>query len=400
MPNLAWGFSGPGRILFGRGARGQLPDVVQRRGWKSLFLVTDRGVAAAGLVQPLAIELQAAGCSVTVFDSVEPEPSTETAQVAATVAAAQRPDAVIAVGGGSVIDVAKMLSTLVTHGGNPQAYFGFDKIPGPILPLVALPTTAGTGSEASHSSVLTDRAAGLKVSTLSPYLRPQLAIIDPELTDSCPARVTADSGIDALVHAIEAFTARDWTAMGNVSQEAKAYEGSHPLGRLIAGEAARLIDRHLATAVRDGRDHAARDALALAACYAGMAFSNCGVALVHALEYPLGTIVHCSHGAGNGLLLPYVMRFNLRAAELRFAELARVLGCNQTDERQQAQWLIDRAFSLRREIGIPDRLRDLGTKREHLETIARKASQIERLMTLNPRPATYDDLLEILQAAY
>src|SRR6185369_5955787 len=184
------------------------------------------------------------------------------------------------------------------------------------------PTTAGTGSEVSHAAVLTDKANHIKVSTLSQFLRPALAVVDPALTDGCPKQITADSGIDALTHAIEAYTAVDFDQLNEPDGLPVAYEGRHPLGDCLAEKAIALIGQHLVAAVQDGTNKAARDGMALAATLAGLAFSNCGVAVVHALEYPIGGAVHVSHGAGNGLLLPFVMRYNLPVRKPVFAKIA------------------------------------------------------------------------------
>ena len=190
-----------------------------------------------------------------------------------------------------------------------------------------MPTTSGTGSEVSHAGVLTDTVNHLKVSTLSQFLRPSLAVCDPALTDGCPKQVTADSGIDALTHAIEAYTAIDYAHLEVAHEhDAVAYEGRHPLGMCLAEKAIELIGKHLVEAVTDGSNREARDGMALAATTAGLAFSNCAVALVHALEYPIGEVLHCSHGAGNGLLLPHVMHYNLPERVESFARIAELLG--------------------------------------------------------------------------
>ena len=403
--NSVWGFSSPGRIVYGRGASDSFADFAKQQRWQRGLLVTDHTIRRLGHPAQIQASLAELGVQVEIYDTVEPEPAIETVECAVNqwrgrADGAMAPDFVIGLGGGSCLDVAKMAAVLLTYGGNCRDYFGFDRIPGALCTLVAIPSTAGTGSEVSHSAVLTDRQAGIKVSSLSRFLRPQLAIIDPRLTDTCPPRVTADSGIDALVHAIEAYSARDHSQMLGVSAEARAYEGAHPLGKLLALEAIRLIDQNLDTAVHHGEVHAARDAMALAAMYAGMAFSNCGVALVHGLEYPLGALVHCSHGAGNGLLLPYVMRFNSIVASNAFAEIADAIGAKNGDVADRANWLIERVIDLRQRIGIPNCLRDLGTPLAALPELAEKTSKIERLMTLNPRRATISDLVQILHDAY
>jgi alcohol dehydrogenase class IV len=222
------------------------------------------------------------------------------------------------------------------------------------------------------------------------------------LTYSCPPQVAADSGIDALTHAIEAYTAVDYDRMQIPAGESSSYTGRQPLGDCLSEKAITLIGQHLVNAVTDPDDHQARDAMSLAATLAGMAFSNCGVALVHALEYPLGGTLLCSHGAGNGLLLPYVMRFNLPERESTMARIAQLLGCDidGMDQPTAAEEAILKVEQLRQAIGIPHRIRELGGQQEQLAGFAEKSFAIKRLQWVNPRPSSYEDLLGILQAAF
>src|SRR5205085_1472299 len=276
-------------------------------------------------------------------------------------------------------------------GGIYIVYFdGYDMIPGPIAPLICVPTTAGTGSEVSAAAVLTDTDNKIKVGILSNWLRPRVALVDPLLTVSCPPKVTADSGIDALTHAIEAYTAVDNETFPLPHGERSVYQGRHPMGDLLAEKAIALVGRHLRRAVANGNDQVAREGMALGATLAGMAFSNVGVAAVHALEYPVGGATHCSHGAGNGLLLPYVMRFNLPARRREFATIARLLGedISGLDEGQAAERAVTAVERLRTQIGIPQRLRDLGVREEQLRPFAEKAFGIRRILRVNPRPVT------------
>jgi alcohol dehydrogenase len=300
------------------------------------------------------------------------------------------------------MDLAKISAVVLTHGGQPLDYAGDDKIPGPILPLLCVPTTAGTGSEMSAASVLSDTDNQMKVGVLSNYLRPAAAIVDPLLTVSCPPKVTADSGIDALTHAIEAYTAVDNADFPLSHGERSVYQGRHPFGDMLAERAVRLIGANLRRAVRDGGDLEAREGMALGATLAGMAFSNVGVALVHALEYPVGGATHCSHGAGNGLLLPYVMRYNAPARLTAFASLARLLGEDVTglSDEQAAERAVVSVESLRADIGVPTRLRDLGVKADQLRPFAEKALGIKRILRVNPRTPTLEDLEGILRAAF
>jgi alcohol dehydrogenase class IV len=408
----AWNFHAPGQLLFGRGAIAQLGDLIARRKLTKVFVVTDQRLAAAGIVEHVLAPLTAAGIKTSVFAEGEPEPSIAVAERAAAEAVRERPDCVLGLGGGSNMDLAKIVAIILAHGGQPSDYFGFGTVPGPVTPLVCVPTTAGTGSEVSHAAVLTDTAHHMKVSTLSQFLRPALAVVDPALTDGCPRKVTADSGIDALTHAIEAYTAVDYTRLPVSSpHEPVAYEGRYPLGMGLAAQAIELIGKHLVAAVEDGTNQAARDGMALAATTAGLSFSNCAVALVHALEYPLGAALHCSHGAGNGLLLPHVMRYNLPERVESFARIAELLG--EPGRRAPREEILapgelialaERAVAaverIARAIGIPQRIRDLGGKREQLAEFAEKSFAIKRLMGTNPRQPTQADLLAILEAAY
>ncbi|MEQ8786007.1 MAG: iron-containing alcohol dehydrogenase [Pirellulaceae bacterium] len=396
-----WNFFTAGQLLFGRGSVGELGFLAARRGYQRVLIVTDRVLVEAGIVEQVRRPLEEQRITVEVFDGGEAEPSIDAALRAVEHARAFAGDAILGLGGGSNMDLAKITATVFAHGGAPSDYFGYDNVPGPVTPLICVPTTSGTGSEVSHAAVLTDTAAAIKVSTLSQHLRPTLAVVDPLLTVSCPRQVTADSGIDALTHAIEGYTATHYSQLALGPGETNAYEGSHPLGDCLAEKAIRLIGEHLVTAVREPSNLDAREGMSLAATIAGMAFSNCGVAVVHALEYPMGGVLHCSHGAGNGLLLPYVMRYNLPE---RTAELAHVaewlgedtVGLSQDDAAERAIAAVER---LRHDIGIPTRIRELGGSEEQLPQFAEKAFAISRLMEMNPRRPTQADLLGILREA-
>lgn len=397
-----WNFSSAGRLVFGSGSSEHLSRLIEPWSGQRVFLLADRVLERAGIVDHVRQQLQKPGRRIEICLEGEAEPSLAVADRVVQAARAVDPDVLIAVGGGSNIDLGKMAAVVLKYGGQFSDYFGFGNVPGPVLPLVCLPTTAGTGSEVSHSAVLTDTDNAIKVSTQSPYLRPSLAVVDPRLTLTCPAKPTADSGIDALTHAIEATTATYFNELPVPADEPFPYDGKQPMADLCAEKAIRLIQQHLVTAVREPNHLAAREGMALAATLAGMAFSNAAVAAVHALEYPIGGLVHVSHGAGNGLLLPYVMRFNLPARTAELARVAEWMGVETAglSERAVAEQGIERVVQLRREIGIPERLRELGLMREQLPLIAQKAFGIKRLMLLNGRLPTEADLLAILEEAY
>jgi alcohol dehydrogenase class IV len=367
-----------------------------------VLIVTDPVLTRAGLLERVQAPLISSRVTVEAFTEGEPEPSLRAAEACVDLAKRFRPDALLGLGGGSNMDLAKIAATVQAHGGHPRDYVGDDKIPAPVAPLVCLPTTAGTGSEVSAAAVLTDTENKMKVGILSNFLRPRVALVDPLLTVSCPPRVTADSGIDALTHAIEAYTAVDNASFPLPEGERTVYQGKHPLGDCFAEKAIALVGRFLQRAVADGKDLEAREGMALAATLAGLAFSNVGVALVHALEYPVGGATHCPHGAGNGLLLPFVMRFNLPARTREMADIARLLGedVSGLDEPAAAERAIVAVEKLRKDVGIPLRLRDLGVKQEQLRSFAEKAFGIKRILRVNPRTVTVQDMESILQAAY
>jgi alcohol dehydrogenase class IV len=267
--------------------------------------------------------------------------------------------------------------------------------------VVCVPTTAGTGSEVSGAAAFTDTDNAVKVGCLSNHLRPRLAVVDPLLTVSCPPKVTADSGIDALTHAVEAYTAVDFASFPLPAGERSVYQGRHPLGDVCSEKAIHLVGKHLRRAVRHGDDLDAREGMALAATLAGLAFSNVGVALVHALEYPVGGATNCSHGEGNGLLLPHVMRFNLPARRAEFARVAELLGedvrgLSGEAAAERAVAAVDR---LRAEIGVPGRLSELGVRGEQLPEFAAKTVAIQRMVRVNPRPVTAADCEAIYRGA-
>jgi alcohol dehydrogenase class IV len=396
-----WSFFSAGRVLFGWGAVRELGAAAKRLRVGRVFIIADPIMQRVGLVERVAHPLREAGIECGDFIGGEPEPSFECAEAAIVAAREFRPDGIVGLGGGSNMDLAKITANVVTHGGHFSQYFHFDNVPGPVLPLICVPTTAGTGSEVSHAAVLTDHANQIKVSTLSQHLRPQLAVVDPELTLSCPPKATADSGIDALTHAIEAYLATRSSDLDVPAGSMFAYEGKHPLGDVLAEKAIALIGEHLVTAVQRPDDLAARTGMALAATLAGLAFSNCGVALVHAMEYPLGGALHCSHGEGNGLLLPYVMRFKLPERVPELARVAALLGENTAglSAAAAAERACERVERLRSEIGIRTQIREFGGKAEQLPEFARKAFAIKRLMQLTPRQVTEEAILQIYQDA-
>lgn len=397
-----WDFHSAGKLLFGNGVLKQLPSELKRNGYTRPLIITDHNLVEAGLVEKVTQSIGDSVKHIGVFDEGEAEPSLNAAQLAREAAKQGAPDVIIGLGGGSNLDLAKITALLHCHEGEPSDFFGFDRIPGPVTPLICIPTTAGTGSEVSHAAVLTDSESGLKVSTLSPFLRPKLALVDPLLTLTCPAKVTAESGMDALTHAIEAFTCRLPEEMKADDSVAMPYPGKNPVADAFAEKAIRLVSQNLIKAVRQPDNKEAREGMALAATLAGLAFSNGAVAVVHALEYPMGVALHCSHGQGNGLLLPYVMQFNKSARTEAFASIAMFLGCEVegVSDEEAADIGIKAVESLKENAGIPKGIRDIGGQESQLEEFATKAHQISRLMDINPTQPSKEDLMSILRSAF
>jgi alcohol dehydrogenase class IV len=397
-----WTFHTAGKLVFGSEACAQLGELVAELGCRKVMIVSDRSLVAAGVFETVREPLAHSGVALKLFDGGEPEPSIDLAERAIAKARSFDPDALLGLGGGSNMDLAKIVATVLAHGGTPRDYVGDGNIPGPVLPLVCVPTTSGTGSEVTAASVLTDTAHHMKVGVLSNYLRPRLAVVDPKLTLSCPRKVTADSGIDALTHAIEAFTAVDNATFPLPQGESSLFQGRHPLGDCLAERAIALIGANLARAVEHPNDMAAREAMSLGSMLAGMAFSNVGVALVHALEYPIGGATHCSHGAGNGMLLPHVMRYNLSLRKREFARVAKLLGeeVSALPEDQAAERAVLAVEKLNRAIGIPSRLSELGVRREQIPGFAEKALSIARIVRVNPRVPQLSEVVQLLHDAF
>jgi alcohol dehydrogenase len=400
MPDI-WTFHSAGAVIFGPGAIARIGEQAQRHRWARVLVVTDRTLVGAGLLNEVQTPLTAAGVEVGVFDDGEPEPSLAAAERAIALAREFKPEAILGLGGGSNMDLAKVTAVAFAHGGSPRDYLGEELVPGPVTPTICVPTTAGTGSEVSGSGVLTDQENQLKVAVVSNFMRPKLSIVDPRLTMSCPRYVTAESGIDALTHAIEAYTAVDNEKFPLPVGEKTIYQGRNPMGDAFAEKSIALVGEHLVRAVNEPQNLDARTGMSLAALLGGLAFANVGVALTHALEYPVGGATHCSHGAGNGLLLPFVMRYNLPARVPQFARIAQLLGRNTAgmSESAAAEDAIAAVEALKQAIGIPPRLRDLGVREDQLRTFAEKAATIKRILRVNPRYPTVEEIVEIFKSA-
>jgi alcohol dehydrogenase class IV len=391
---------GPRQLMVGEGVAQNLPRVVAECGSRVL-LVTDRVLLGQPRVTELVAAVRDAVDTVGVFADAKPDVPLTDVDLAVSAAADVDADVLLAIGGGTVIDLAKIVGVIRRHGGAPRDYYGESKVPGPTLPLVAVPTTAGTGSELTPVSVLTDPERELKVGVSSVHIVPDFAVVDPELTYTCPATVTAHSGIDAFCHAVESYTARP-RAHGPLDLVEQVFLGRNAVTDHHALLAAERIARSLRRAVRDGGDAAARADMSYGSVLAGIAFSHAGNAAPHALQYPIGAATHTPHGLGVGLLLPYALAAAKDAVGDRLATLAGVCGLDVTDasDAEAADAFLTWLVELLGDIGIPASLAEIGVERADLPRFAELASGVTRLVQNHPGPTDTASLTAILEAAW
>ena len=379
-------FNTVGRLVNGPGSALELAPECRRLGIQRPLLVTDPGLVAIGLVQPVLAALEDQDLSAVLFDQVREDPPEAVILAAAELGRGKEVDGVIAVGGGSSMDVAKVVAALL-GGEQPLAeLYGVGMVSGDRLPLVLVPTTAGTGSEVTPVAVVTTGET-TKAGISSPVLLPDVAVLDADLTLGLPPAVTAMTGVDAMVHAIEAYTSR---------------HQKNPISDHLARQALELLARNIRTAVHSGQDREARENMLLGACLAGQAFANAPVAAVHALAYPLGGHYHIPHGLSNSLVLPQVLEFNAPEALGLYSELAElVIGepLQGSDEARTAA-LIAALRQLIDDVSLPATLALAGVDEGDLEMLAEDAMLQQRLLVNNPRDVNYDDALAIYRAAY
>lgn len=381
-------FNTAARIVFAPGAALQLAQIMAGVTARHCLFVTDPGLRRLGLCDPALAALAAAGRVVTVFDQVEADPSRATLMAAVAAGQAAGVGAVIGFGGGSSLDVAKLAALLLGSGEDLDAAWGVGQAKGPRLPLVLVPTTAGTGSEVTPIAIITVGAAE-KRGVASPLILPDIAVLDPDLTLGLPPPITAATGIDAMVHAIEAYTS--------------ANPNNNPMSRHLAREALRLLGGHIETAVFRGQDRVARSAMLLGSMLAGQAFANAPVGAVHALAYPIGGSFHVPHGVCNALVLPHVLRFNAVEAAPVYAEIAAdafpdLAGIGGDLPRCAA--FIDALAGLSGRLGVPVRLRDVAIPQAAIGQMARDAMLQTRLLVNNPRKLTQADAATIYAEAW
>jgi alcohol dehydrogenase class IV len=382
-------FSTTKTIINEPGSAKRLGDICKAQGAKSIIFVTDPGIVGIGLHKTAMASIEAAGLKLSTFTEVEPDPSDATVIKAVDAAKAAQADLVIGFGGGSSMDVAKLVAILSCPSCDQalKDMYGVDMVKVKRLPLIQVPTTAGTGSEVTPISIVTTGAT-TKAGVVSAVLMPDIAVLDAELTLGLPAHVTAATGIDAMVHAIEAYATK---------------LKKNPLSDMLAKEALRLLARNIVTAVKNGKDVEARSNMLLGAMLAGQAFANAPVAAVHALAYPLGGHFHIPHGLSNSLVLPHVLRFNAPAAAKIYAELAPIImgdDFKPGSDEAVTHNLIDWIEQLIATCGLPNKLRDCKVPEDFIGKLASDAMLQTRLLQNNPREVTEADALAIYRAAY
>jgi alcohol dehydrogenase class IV len=371
-------FHMPTEILFGAGMLKELGGILDRKHFSRAFLVTDKGVEAAGIAAKVLEHLTPAA----VFYEIEPNPKQATIDRAGKIVRNFKPDLIIGLGGGSVLDAAKAIALLAANPGRIEDYEGREKYREAPLPVLAIPTTCGTGSEVTWVSIITHTGRRVKMSIKGPLMYPAVALVDPDLLRTLPPPLVASTGFDALTHAVEAFTARPATAITDA----------------LAQEALSLIFRSLPEVYPDIRkDSAARGDLMLGSVLAGMAFVNSDVGAVHCLAESIGAIYDTPHGVANAVLLPFVMEFNLPAAGAKYARVAVLAGVEAKDQEDAAARLIHKIQALSRALSIP-KFKDLGIPEKDFELIARKSFE-NNSNPSNPREATAADYLGILRRA-
>ncbi|MBB4864357.1 alcohol dehydrogenase [Pseudomonas nitritireducens] len=380
-------FATTAQILCESGSAARLGELCRERGAQRVLIVTDPGITRLNMLDGVLPGFAAVGVAVEVFDQVLADPPESIVLEASEQARRMAAQLVIGYGGGSSMDVAKLVA-LLAHPlatQNLKDVFGVGNARGPRLPLIQVPTTAGTGSEVTPIAIVTTGET-TKMGVVSPHLLPDLAVLDADLTLGLPPAVTAATGIDAMVHAIEAYTSK---------------LKKNPLSDLLAREALRLLALNLDEAVHNGRNREARQAMLLGACLAGQAFANAPVAAVHALAYPLGGHFHIPHGLSNALVLPEVIRFNAPSAGTFYAELAPLLlGERLRHDADRTEQFIAELADLSPRSGLPSRLRDAGVPEDSLPRLAADAMLQQRLLVNNPREVSESDALAIYRAAF
>lgn len=371
-------------IIYGKNAITQLPNAIKTFASKRVLLVTDKNLSNTDIFSGIKKLLTENSIDSVIFDSISGEPTTELGDECAALGKKEGCDIVCGIGGGSTLDTAKAAAVIITNNGSVRDYQGLDKVPGPGLPKIMIPTTAGTGSEATFTAVFIRKDERKKGGINSKYLYPEIAILDPLLTLTVPPNITASTGLDALCHAIESF----------LSQKATF------ITEAISLSAIKLIWKNLSTAYENGADVKSRISLLYGSFLAGVGLANAGVTAVHSISYPLGGMFGIPHGIGNGLLLPYVLEFDLPEASEKLAQIYdKVHGISEKDTITKAEEMVLEIKSMLQAFQIP-RLKELGVASKDFSSLAEDAIKVAVPIENNPKPVTVEDIIEIYRAAF
>jgi len=364
------------RLVMGAGAINNIAEEIKGIGSKPL-IVTDPGLVATGIIDRLEKILQDGGLPFSRFDKVEADPRFELVDEVVKLVQTEGADCVIGIGGGSSLDIAKVVSAMVTNPGSVEEYFGIDLLKKPGIPMVLIPTTAGTGSEVTPIVILSDHHEKLKKGIVSSHLFPTCALLDPELTVGLPPAVTAATGMDALIHAMEAYTSINANSTTD----------------MLAVRAMDLIFHNIRTAYANGNDIEAREKMLEGSMLAGMAFANAGVTAVHAFAYPIGAEFHIPHGIANTIMLTPVMEFNLIGNVRKFADIARIFGegSDGMSQRKLAELGVTAVRELAADLNVPQHLHTYGVKDDDVPTLAEGVMKVTRLLANNPRTLRLED---------
>ncbi len=381
-------FNTTSSVIFREGGAASMSSLLPDAFGKTILFVTDPGIIKLGLASAALTSLEEAGFEVLLFDQVEADPSVKTALDAFERGFAARATGVVGFGGGSSLDVAKVAALLIGSDEQLDSAWGVGNAKGPRLPLMLVPTTAGTGSEVTPVAILTiseEEKRGIS----SPVILPDIALLDPELTYGLPPAITAATGVDAMVHAIEAYASKS--------------VNNNPLSKMLAREALQLLGANIEKAVAEGSNKQARSAMLIGSMLAGQAFANSPVAAVHALAYPIGSHFHIPHGLSNALVLPHVLRFNMPDAANLYAEIAADAFPHLADmegSQARAAAFAEELAALSARVGLPPRLRDVGIGEDSIAMMAADAMKQQRLLVNNPRPLEEADAYAIYKAAW
>ncbi|MCM3712611.1 iron-containing alcohol dehydrogenase [Alkalihalobacillus oceani] len=378
-------FSIPTIIKCGRGISAQIGETLKSYRLKKLLIVTDKGVRQANLLEKIEASLRSSGIDYTIYNDVEPNPKAELVEEGVSFLNAEQCDSVLGIGGGSSLDTAKGIAAMVTNNGSILDYEGIGKLPNPTLPLFAIPTTAGTGSEATASTVFTDRETLFKAVIISPHLFPKVSFLDPDLILQLPQGITAATGMDALTHAIESYVSKDAT----------------PVSRALAIQAIKMIATDLEKTYFVGTDVESRENMLVASMLAGVAFSQSRLGNVHAISHTFGGVFNIPHGIANATLLPFVMEFNLPACAEKMKDIAVALGENVTglNTLQAGEKAIEAVKRLNQSLNIPNNIKELGVSLDHLPQMVEDSMRSANVLS-NPRLTRAEDIAAIIERAY